>query len=281
MLVAAKKERYLEKLLELEGENKPDCVLLDLEDSAKEHEKQEARENLREYFKDDKYRKKLTDKYHIAVRVNPFNSSFFEDDIELVKSLDIDFVMSAKTESVEEVNYLEDKLPEKQKFIVLESREGLDNKSEILDKMKENDLFALGYEDLSSELMIERPSDLSEINPISKIIMDSVIEAKSRDIMMVDAPSRKFDSESKLDELKQECEFTYSSGLTSKVAINPAQISTINKVFSKKELVEKAERVIEKVEGKDGKALNTDEHGDLLGLPSYRKSKKILQLWNR
>ncbi len=146
--------------------------------------------------------------------------------------------------------------------------------------MNPDDLFAIGYEDLSAELLIERPADLSIENPLSKILTDCIISAREKDIIMIDAVSRKFGTPENLEQLEKECQFALSLGLTGKVAVHPSQVPIINKVFNKEVLIKKAKNILSQFkELKDGSSVIVREGKEMNDLPSYKMYKKIIELW--
>ena len=139
----------------------------------------------------------------------------------------------------------------------------------------------LGYEDLSSELMIERP-DLDSMNPLTKIILRSVVSAREKDVVMIDAVSRKYGTPENIRELEKECLHTcYNLGMSSKVGIHPSQISVINRVFDKRAILRRGEEVLGKFrELKDGSFVITNGGKEMMDTPSYKLYSKILNLWN-
>lgn len=283
LFVPAIKERYFDKILELKDSEKPDAIIFDLEDSVSEQYKDEARKILfNRLVKDTQFKTRVSSLYKIFIRVNGLKTEWFSDDLNLVKEIAPDFVMLSKVEEGKELILTRKKSNDSQLFVVIESLKGFRNREKILGQMKSKDIFAIGYEDLSAELLIERPEDLSVENLVSKILMDCIISAREKDIVMIDAVSRKFGTLGNLEQLEKECRFTLSLGLTGKVAVHPSQVSVINTVFDKKSLIEKAEEVlIQFRELKDGSSVIVREGKEMNDTPSYKMYKKILELWNR
>jgi citrate lyase subunit beta/citryl-CoA lyase len=199
-----------------------------------------------------------------------------------MKEIAPDFVMLSKVEEEKELLLTRKKCKNLQLFVVIESIKGFKNREKILSLMKPEDLFAIGYEDLSAELLIERPEDLSVENPITKILIDCIISAREKDIVIADAVSRKFGTSENLEQLEKECQFTLSLGLTGKVAVHPSQVPIINSVFDKEILLKRAEEVLAQFkELKDGSSVIVREGKEMNDTPSYKMYKKILDLWSR
>lgn len=277
------KKNFIEKVLNFEGEYKPDAVMFDLEDSVHPDFKKEAREVLRDYLYGNKeYREELFRKYIGSVRINSYETNWFKEDLDLVNEIGFDFLVLPKVESPDQVRYVRGESETPQLFIAVETIKGFENRERIMKEMEWYDVFIMGYEDLSTDLFIERPEYLDSANPLTTILMNSVISARKNDITMVDAVSRKYGTPENLKELEKECLFTRGLGLSSKVAIHPSQVPIINSVFDKKSLLEKAERVLGKFEElKDGSFVISDDKKEMMDTPSYKLYSNILELWNR
>lgn len=283
LFIPAIKESYFDKVLEFRDSERPDGIIFDLEDSVSEQHKDDARKILLDRLvRDTQFRTKISSFYKIFVRVNGLKTKWFSDDLNLVKKIVPDFVMLSKVEEEKELLLTRKKSKGSQLFVVIESIKGFRNREKILGLMRSDDLFAIGYEDLSAELLIERPEDLSVENPITKILMDCIISAREKDIIMIDAVSRKFETPENLEQLEKEYRFTLSLGLTGKVAVHPSQVPIINTIFDKKILIDKAEKVlIQFRELKNGSSVIVGENKEMNDTPSYKMYKKLLELWNK
>ncbi|MDD4990285.1 MAG: aldolase/citrate lyase family protein [Candidatus Pacebacteria bacterium] len=283
LFIPAIKESYFDKVLEFKGDEKPDGIIFDLEDSVGEQYKNDARKILfNRLVKDMQFKEKISSIYKIFVRINGLKTKWFSDDLNLIKKIAPDFLMLSKIEEKKELILTRKKSKDSQLFVVIESIKGFRNREKILGLMKPSDLFAIGYEDLSSELLIERPDDLSAENPITKILMDCIISVRERNVIIIDAVSRKFGTPENLEQLEKECQFTLSLGLTGKVAVHPSQVPIINKVFNKEVLLKKAEEVLAQFkELKNGSSVIVRESKEMNDMPSYKMYKKLLELWSR
>lgn len=282
LFVPAIKERFFDKILELNDGEKPDAIIFDLEDSVDEQYKNDARKILfNRLVKDIQFRAKINSLYKIFVRANSSQTKWFSDDLNLIKEIEPDFVMLSKVEDEKELSLVKKKSKCPQLLVAIESIRGFKNREKILGQMKSKDIFVIGYEDLSGELLIERPDNLSVENPLSKILMDCIISARERGVIMIDATSRKFGTPENLEQLDKECRFTLSLGLSGKVTVHPSQIPIINTVFDKKALIKKAEKVLTQFnELKDGSSVIVREGKEMNDMPSYKMYKKMLELWN-
>lgn len=283
LFVPAIKERYFDKILELKDNEKPDAIIFDLEDSVNEQHKDAARKILFDRLvKDIQFRAKINNLYKIFVRANGSNTEWFSDDLNLIKKIVPDFVMLSKVEEEKEIALVRKKSMVPQLLVAIESIKGFRNREKILDKMKPKDIFVIGYEDLSAELLIDRPGNLSVENPLSKILMDCIISAREKDVVMIDATSRKFGTPDNIEQLEKECRFTLSLGLSGKVTVHPSQVSVINTVFDKEVLLKRAENVVAQFkELKDGSSVIVREGKEMNDTPSYKMYKKILEFWSR
>jgi len=277
LFVPAIKEKFYSKIFTLKGNSKPNGIIFDLEDSVDIKSKKIARDILSKFINNSNNRNKLFDQYITLIRINPFGSKFFKSDIDLVKKVRPNILMLAKVETADEIKIY--KKTYRQIFVVVETLKGISNLEKILKEMRSTDLFAIGYEDLSSELLMERPKNLNSLNPLSHLLLDSVITTRRFNVPIIDAVSRLFKTQTDLIKLKKECLYTSELGLIGKVAIHPNQIATINNVFQQKK--EKAKQRASKIIANfdkltDGSFVFVDENNEMIDTPSYKMAKKIL-----
>jgi citrate lyase subunit beta/citryl-CoA lyase len=279
LFVPAIKKPFFYSIMGLEEEDKPDVVVFDLEDSVHRDFKEKARGILREFLLDQDYRELLFHKYIVTIRVNSFDTEWFSDDAKLISEVKPDFLGLSKVESPEQLAAARRGC--QQLFVPIETIRGLENAEGILEEMTWHDVLVLGYEDLSAELLIERPR-LDASNPLASMLMNAIISARRHGITIIDAVSRKYGSQENLDDLRRECAFTSGIGLASKVAIHPSQVAVINSVFDKRPLLRKAEEVLGRFnELTDGSFVVTGENKEMMDTPSYKFYSRILELWNR
>lgn len=282
LFVPAVKERFFDKILCFEGGGKPDVIVFDLEDSVSPDHKEEAREILKQYLHDDTaYRKEFSGKYKSVIRANSYDTEWFREDVKSIDEIGPDFLGMSKVESPEQIRFVRNNSRVSQLFVPIETIRGFRDRANIMRELGQNDVIVLGYEDLSAELMIERP-DLESMNPLTKIISRSIVTARENDVVMIDAVSRKYGTPENLKELERECLHTFGRlGMWSKVAIHPSQVPVINSVFDKSPMIRRAENVLGKFgELKDGSFVISDGK-EMMDTPSHRMYSKILDMWNR
>lgn len=278
IFVPAIKKSFYDKILTFKKADKPDGIIFDLEDSINIKYKAKAREVLLNSLSTTNYRNILFDNYLIVIRVNPINSEWFNDDIKLINKIKPDILMTSKVETGNEVR--EYKKIAKHLIIVVETLNGINNLEKIIKEMGSGDLFVIGYEDLSSELMIERPKNLNSFNPLFHILMRSLIIARQNNIQMIDAPARFFKTKQDIAKFKNECRYTAGLGMIGKMAIHPNQICVINSIFKNKknEMLKKAQKILNKFARlKDGSSAIVNEHNEMMDTPSYKMANKIIK----
>lgn len=277
LMLPAIKEQFLLKLLTLKGKNKPDAVIFDLEDSISPNHKGEARETLKKYLIDDKsFRDTIFSNYVVWIRVNRFDTPYYKEDLKLVSKIKPHFILLAKVETTKEIDMIRAAIKGVQLCTPIETIKGYENREQILKHLNWFDCFCIGYEDLSSELLIERPDRLDQINPLSLIINNSLISARKYNRVIVDAVCRKFGTKKNLKNLEDECQLASNIGFSSKIAIHPSQIAIINKHFDKKNLLEKADKILKSFNKlNDGTSVVTTEDKQMLDTPSVRMYKRV------
>lgn len=282
LFTPAIKDGFYEKILSLEGNNKPDAIIFDLEDSVAEDKKTEARNILLEkLLHDQNFRDQMFDKYIILIRINKYGTKWFNDDVAAIKKIRPHFIRLAKVESGKEIEIVRKAVKNLPVAACIESLEGFANIDRIFQSLKPGDIFNLGYEDLSAELLIERPDRLDMPNPLTTIINQSIIFARKYKITMIDSVSRKFKSPKNLKELRTECSFTRTLGLTGKTAIHPSQIPVINKAFDRTEEIAAAQDSLDQFKNlSDGTLVIVDKNYHMKDTPSLKMYTNIINSLN-
>ena len=271
LFVPAIREDFFEKLIQLEGKNKPDAIIFDLEDSVAKEYKKDARKKLSRLLKTSVLSKNIKDKFITCIRVNNIHTHFFNADVDTVRDISPNFIIFPKVQNSKEIPIYRKIAKKSQLFIAIESLQGINSLDSILKKLTGTDCFALGYEDLSAQLQIERPSDLNSVNMLTHLILNGLVKSREFGIPIIDAVSRKY---SKKDTalFRRECKFMSDIGFFSKVCIHPNQVSPTNKIFEKKiiEIRKRAKQVLGNFkELKNGTAVITPNN-EMLDTPSYK-----------
>jgi len=282
LFVPAIKEKFIEKLFSLEGNDKPDVVIFDLEDSVHPEHKLQAREILSQLFDSEEKIGKLREKYVIALRVNRLGSKWFDGDIALANKTKPTFLMIPKIEDLRTLKTIRRKAKQVGQFIaIVETISGYFNLEQISRGLDYYDLLAVGPEDFSSDLLVERPSYLQP-NPLNTFFNQCLYLARKREILLLDGPSRKFQGIDSLEQLKKECHYSLNFGFSCKMAIHPTQIPIINSTFDKTRLVAKAENLLKSFDKlDDGSLVIVNEESEMMDTPSYKMYKKIIDYWSR
>jgi citrate lyase beta subunit len=267
--IPANKSAFLDHIIK-SVDGKPDALVFDLEDSIKPEAKDWARDNLLKLFSDNK---QIFDEYFIIVRINSISSSYCTDDIEALKNINIHAILLPKVENKSEIEHVRNIFNNIPVIVALETIKGIENRNEIISSLKNCDAVVVGYEDLSAELMIERPQDLSSVNPLTSIIFEVFNTARKYRISILDAVCRYY-NEDDLSILKKECSFTSTLRFSGKFSIHPNQISIINNYFDKKKINDLAEIVINKFDSIVDASSVIVNDGQMMDTPSFKLYKE-------
>lgn len=199
-----------------------DALIYDLEDAISLSQKDAARELLKQAFKFFKRENSIR-----IVRVNPLDSPYFYDDCQLVKTLDIDYVLLAKAD-VESVKALAKELAGTniEIIVLIESAASLHDLTNILlaDAKVAGMLF--GAEDYSLDMGIERTKKSEEIFTARQVI---AYTCKALKKFSIDTP---FTDVEDFEYLITDAKKAKSFGFSAKACINPRQVPYVNEVFS-------------------------------------------------
>ncbi len=249
-----------------------DGIIFDLEDAVDINEKDNARNLVETYLLTTSDLPKT-----VVLRINPVNSLFIEEDLKLLLSKKIDYILLPKANMIslfvldETLSFLEKKnnLKETKLICLIEEVRAVNEIDEIARHERVEGLL-LGAEDLTNELEIERTTVGNEIMYArSKVIY----AAAANEIIAIDTP---FTDISDLEGLEYDCSQAKSLGMKAKSAIHPNQLETINQIFSpSKKMINWAKGVIETYE-KSGKGVFQYE-GKMIDKPVIEKAKKIIE----
>jgi len=249
-----------------------DGIIFDLEDSVDINEKDNARNLVRNYLSEGHTNPSL-----VVLRINPIDTPFFENDIELIVTKKINYILLPKT-SMDALNILNDYLTqleqkydlEKTKVIALvESAQSIIQINKIA-KNARVEAILLGAEDLCNDLEIDRTNKGTEILfARSKV----VYACASNNIISIDTPNVYIENE---EFLRTDCLNAKNIGMKAKSAIHPNQLESINKIFSptQKE-IDWAKRVLEAVKTNPGKGAFS-LGGKMIDKPIVLKATKII-----
>lgn len=199
-----------------------DAIIFDLEDAVAINQKDAARALLDEGFK-------FFEKNEVVrvVRINPMDSPFFYDDIEMVVKYDVDYILLAKAD-VASVKELAKKIEGKGIKIItlIESAHSLYDLSNILTASDLVEGMLFGAEDYSLDMQIERTKESEEIFVARQQI---AIACHALDKFSLDTP---FTDVEDFDMLIKDTQKAKNYGFSGKACINPRQVTYVNDVFS-------------------------------------------------
>ena len=256
-----------------------DSIILDLEDAVSLTEKDSARILTREAIKNIDYVN-----VEVVVRVNPFDTEFAKEDIDVIARVKPDALMIPK--ATEEELVAIDKI-----LTTIEAEEGFEKGSikllpiietaygveNVYNIIKSSDRIVgvlLGGEDLTSDLGIKRTKEGEEIFYARNRV---AIACKAMKVDSIDTP---FTDTNDFEGLEKDTKKAKSLGLTGKAAINPRQIDTIHDVYAPSvEEIKYAKRVLEAMEEaeSEGKGVFSLD-GKMIDAPVINRAKNTVEL---
>lgn len=250
-----------------------DGIIFDLEDSVDISEKDNARNLVDQYLTESSTMPSL-----IVLRVNPVDTEHFKQDIELIDSGKIDYILLPKA-GVDSLNILEEELEILEKKNKLEQVKVLalvESAKSVIEvfkiaKHKRVHGILLGAEDLCNDLEINRTNMGNEILFARSRVVYACI---SNQIIPIDTPNTSINDEVAL---REDCLNAKNLGMKAKTAIHPSQLETINEIFSpSKKDIEWAMGVMELKDEYQGKGAFS-YRGKMIDKPLILKAEKILQ----
>lgn len=252
-----------------------DAIIFDFEDAIHLLEKDAARDLLFEYFKS--FQLKNIEK---IVRINQFDSPYFNDDLNYVLKMPIDTIMVPKA-SVEAIDAIDQILQKHEKrqssckitlIPIIEQAISLFEIEKIASHKRVSGLL-LGGEDLATNLEVDRTLEGQEILFARQLL---IYAAKAFGKDAIDTPFTDLNNE---EGLIFDSHHAKRLGMNAKACIHPIQIDVINQTFSptQKEITY-ATRVLEaEMEAqKLGKgAFSVD--GKMIDKPIILRAKRLLE----
>jgi citrate lyase subunit beta/citryl-CoA lyase len=259
---------------------KADVLVPDLEDSVPLDEKANARATVASFLP------KLTQTGRLIIpRVNSLDTGLLQDDAAAVVGAHIFGISVGKIQGVEDITTICDVLDRFEKNARLqpgsvrlipwiETARAIVKLYDICVASPRIIAVALGAEDLTTDMGIERRGDDSEIEYASNVLC---IAARAADVLALDTPYFQFrDSEG----LRQDALQAKRCGFRGKFAIHPAQIDVINEVFSPSAAeIEHARRVVAAFEEAERRGRgSTSLDGKVIDVPVVKRARALLEL---
>ncbi|MDK2384641.1 MAG: CoA ester lyase [Candidatus Korarchaeota archaeon] len=260
-----------------------DVVVLDMEDAVPIGEKETARWLVREFLKEE--RGKFSGE--VFVRVNSSTIGMLEDDLVFTMVKGLDGIVLPKTERIEDIKYLEERvqrleeergLEEVRIIPLIESAMGVERSLEIALSSHRICALSFGMGDFLRDLG-RSVSDLSD-DEIELLYARSKVSVASTaaKIPALDTPflGLIIDREG----VKRQALLARGLGYKGKYAIHPSHIPIINEVFtpSEKEIKE-AEEIVKAYEEAVRRGLGAASHrGMMIDRMNYEQARALLEI---
>lgn len=256
-----------------------DSVIFDLEDAVALTEKDAARALVREAL--------LTNDYgdsEVVIRINPFSTPYALDDIDTVARLKPSAILLPKA-TPEDMRLLDEKLEQIEKeegiepgsikiHALVETTYGVETVYDTIKASKRCESVILGGEDLAADLAVKRTPDSEELFYARVKIVNA---CKAMKVAAIDTPFTDTNDEAGLaaDTMKAK-----KLGFSGKLAINPRQINTIQKLFNPTEAeIRYAERVLAAKEEAEKNGLGVFSlDGKMVDLPIILRAIQTLEM---
>ena len=218
-----------------------DTVIIDLEDAVSSTEKDSARNLVTSYINTHKI------KNEIMIRINGFDTPFYQDDLNSIVSDNIDSIMlpKARIDGVKKLDEILSKFEKERKMKkhiaivpIIEAAISLIEVDVIASLSRVNGIL-LGAEDFTKDLEVKRTKEGKEILYARSRI---IVACKAYKIDAIDTP---FTDTLDMDGLVKDVNYVKELGMNAKSAIHPNQIEAINNAFTPtKQEIEYAQRVL-------------------------------------
>ncbi|OHW41421.1 hypothetical protein BHC62_10985 [Pseudomonas sp. 06C 126] len=248
-----------------------DIVLLDLEDSVPMYKKQFAREQLLALDHS------IHNRRNLAIRVNTLTKPEGIRDLVFLLDHNIipEYLIIPKVESAGELRVLNELISATgqrvKTFAIIETLKGLRCIDSIVNERTNLRGLILGSADLSSEINFK----IAE-RALTHIKFDIAIAALSMGLMVIDSPCFKLNNEKAL---RTEIETAKEFGYSGKIAIHPAQVELINKLFTPTAIeLKKARAIIKCLEAAGPTTAISSLDGEMLGPPFEIMARRLLKI---
>ena len=276
IFVPGNRANMLERALNFEA----DIIMVDLEDSVPPGEKVAARDVAAEWIP-----RLRQAGQRVMVRANSLDTGLTRDELTAVISPHLYGVSVGKTESAGDLREIEGIISPLEIGANLEaghvnlipwieSAKAIVNVSEMATALIRTVAIAFGAEDYTNDMGIQRTDDGEEVHhPRSAV----AIAARAAGIASLDSPYVAFRNP---EGLKKDAGAARQMGYTGKFAIHPAQVGTINEVFSPQpEDVAYARRVMEawrEAEANGRGSLSLDDK--MVDVPVVKRAQNLLAM---
>ncbi len=259
------------------GLHKPDGIILDLEDSVAPSEKGSAQLLVRNALRSvDFYGSER------MVRINQLPKGL--GDLKFIVPHNIHVILIPKVESADQVKDVEENVELLKKELkvkndiyfmpIIESALGVIKSFEIASASKYNCALAVGLEDYTADIGVERTNEGKESIFARSMIVNA---AKAAKIQAIDTV---FSDVTDMDGLRTSVIEAKSIGFEGKGCIHPRQIQIVNEAFlpSNNE-IEKAKKIVTAFEEAEVKGLGVVSLGSkMIDAPVVKRARRIVKL---
>jgi citrate lyase subunit beta/citryl-CoA lyase len=276
IFVPGNRANMLERALTFDA----DIIMVDLEDSVPPAEKVNAREVAGEWVP------KLREAgRRVMVRLNALDTGLTRDELAAVISPHLYGVSVGKTESawdLQEIERIIGSLETRAGLTAgelkvmpwIESARALVNVNEMASASPRTIAIAFGAEDFTNDMGIQRTDDGEEVYHARATV---AVAARAAGVASLDGPYVAFRNP---EGLRKDAGVARQMGYTGKFAIHPAQIDTINELFSPlPEDVAYARRVMEAWQEAEANGRGSlDLDGKMVDVPVVKRAQNLLAL---
>jgi len=259
------------------GLHKPDGIILDLEDSVAPSEKESAQLLVRNALRS-------VDFYGAErmVRINQLPKGL--DDLRFIVPHNVHVILIPKVESADQVKDVEKNVEMLKKEFkvkddiyfmpIIESALGVMKSYEIASASKYNCALAVGLEDYTADIGVERTNEGKESIFARSMIVNA---AKAAKIQAIDTV---FSDVTDMDGLRQSVIEAKSIGFEGKGCIHPRQVKIMNETFLPSEIeIEKAKKIVLAFEDAEAKGLGVVSLGSkMIDAPVVKRARRIVKL---
>lgn len=259
------------------GLHKPDGIILDLEDSVSPTEKEAAQLIVRNALRSiDFYGSER------MVRINQLPKGL--DDLKFIVPQNVHVILIPKVESADQIKEVEKNVESLKKEFnvkndiyfmpIIESALGVIKSYEIASASKYNCALAVGLEDYTADIGVERTNEGKESIFARSMIINA---AKAAKIQAIDTV---FSDVSDMEGLRISVLEAKSLGFEGKGCIHPRQVKVVNETFLPTESeIEKAKKIVVAFEEAEAKGLGVVSIGSkMIDAPVVKRARRIVRL---
>ncbi|MBN1331090.1 MAG: HpcH/HpaI aldolase/citrate lyase family protein [Candidatus Heimdallarchaeota archaeon] len=255
-----------------------DSLIFDLEDSIPISEKDSARHLIKNALK-------IIDfgDCEITVRINSFESKYFQKDLEAIISPKLDGILLPKTESFETILTIDKEIThlEKERNIpvgkirlmpIIETAQGVLSIEKIVTAPRIAAV-GLGGEDLTADIGAKRTKEGKELEYISSKI---ILACAANKIQAIDTV---YSDVNDIDGLYYAALKAVEMGFQGKSIIHPSQVEVVHRAFTPtQEEIESAEKIVKAYKESTKKGLGAiSVDGRMIDLPVVLRAERILK----